>query len=427
MSIVVLIIFLFLMFLGIPVAFAMGVACFIAFFLKGNFTPMMIAHPMVFGIDKFVLLAVPFFILAGKLMNVGGMTRRIFRLASALVGHISGGIAHVNIVASMIFAGMSGAAIADAAGLGVIEIEAMKEEGFDSDFSAAITAASASVGPIIPPSIVMVLFGFVGGVSIGRLLLGGIVPGFIMGISLMGIAYIIALRRGFSAKRRATFREFFLSFKGAVFPLITPVIIIGGILGGVFTPTEAATVAACYTFFIGVLVYREIKWVDLRRVLLETAQDTAIIIFILSVSSVFSWILTSERIPLLMTNFIFSLTSNPKIILLILNVFLLFLGCFVDAAPIIFILTPVLMPLLYRAGIDPVHFGVVFILNLTIGVLTPPFGMVMFIVCNIAKISIIEYTKAIYPFLLVLILVLFLITYVPDLILFIPNLAFGTG
>jgi tripartite ATP-independent transporter DctM subunit len=399
MSAVTIAIFLLLMFFGIPVAFALGISCFFVFLFAGNFTPMLLAHPMVFGIDKFVLLAVPSFILAGKLMNEGGMTRRIFRLAGALVGHISGGIAHVNIVASMIFAGMSGAAIADAAGLGVIEIEAMKEEGFPIDFSAAVTAASSSVGPIIPPSIVMVLYGFVGGVSIGRLLLGGILPGLIMGISLMGITYVFALKRGFSARKRANVHEFIKSLKEAVFPLITPVIIIGGILGGVFTPTEAAIVAACYTALIGVIVYREIRWAGLRRVLLETAQDTAIIIFILAVSSVFSWILTTERIPVVATDFIFSLSSNPKIILLLLNIFFLFLGCFVDAAPIIFIMTPILMPLLYRAGIDPVHFGVVFILNLTIGVLTPPFGMVMFIVCNIARISMIEYTKAMLPFL----------------------------
>ena len=354
-------------------------------------------------------------------MSAAGLTDRIFRFAGNLVGHIRGGIAHANVVASIIFAGMSGAAMADVAGLGRIEIEAMEKEGFDVDFASAVTAASAAVGPIIPPSVAAVIYGATIGVSIGKLLIGGIIPGLMLGFFLLVLTYIIALKKRMKPKKRASFQMLWVSFRQGILALIAPLILIGGILSGVFTPTESAAIAAFYALILGVVVYRTVNLRTLIQVFLDSAVGTSMICFIVSASIVFGWVGTIERLPHLVGNTLPLLSQNPKIILLIINVFLLIIGCFVEMTPILIILPPILLPLLLKLGIDPIHFGVVMVFNITIGLFTPPFGMGMFILLGITGRTMGSFTRQFLPYLMLLLAFLMLLTYVPVLITFLPN------
>jgi tripartite ATP-independent transporter DctM subunit len=418
---------LFLFFLGIPVAFSILLSSFFYILINDiNISTLVIPQRMIFGINSFPLMAVPFFILAGELMNSSGITERIFNFCQALVGHIKGGLAHVNVLASMLMSGMSGSSVADASGLGKIEIKAMKENNFDADFSAAITAASATIGPIIPPSIPAVIYAVAADVSVGKVLLAGLLPGIIMGISLMIVAYIISIRRNYSVYSNISIKRIFYSFKRAFFPLLTPIILIGGILSGIFTPTEAASVASAYALIISIFLLRKTDIISLSKrifhIFIDAGITTSTILILLSVSSVLSTIILREQIPQEFTVYLLSLTNNPYVILLLLNFMLLLLGCFFDGLPLIVMLTPILLPIIVKLGIDPVHFGIVMILNLMIGLITPPYGVNMFITCDIAKINTHQFVKAIFPFFLVLVGVLLITTFYSDLTMFIPNI-----
>jgi len=415
------VVLLLLILIGFPVCFSIALTSLL-YILKEGMVLITIPQRMVAGIDTFVFLAVPFFILAGNLMNTGGITKRIFRFANSLVGFIPGGLGHANVVASIIFAGMSGAAIADAGGLGTIEIEAMKREGYDIDFSAAVTAASSTIGPIFPPSIPMILFGAMAGVSVGKLFLAGAIPGILMGVALMTMIYIYSKIRKYPVSGKLDFIEIFSSLKEAILPLFTPVIILGGILLGIFTPTEAAIVAAAYSFFLGFIVYREIHLADIPKILLKTALTTTVVLFIISTSSIYGWLLCNEQVPQTVARTLFTITSNPQLILLILVGFLLVIGCFIETAAALIILVPVLAPVTTNLGIDPIHFGLIMVFALMLGLNTPPVGIVLYTISDIANIRFEDVVSATLPFLIPLFIVLLLITFFPQLALFLPNL-----
>ena len=412
--------FLVLIVLGFPIVFSLALISF-SYLLIYDIPAITIAQKMISGIDTFALLAVPFFILAGNLMNIGGVTRRLFRFASAIVGFIPGGLGHANVLASMIFAGMSGAAIADAGGLGTIEIKAMQDEGFDTEFSAAVTAASSTIGPIIPPSIPMVIYASIANVSVGKLFLAGAVPGIAMGIALMIMVYFIAKRRNYPVHSTFDLREIYNSFIDGLLPLLTPVIILGGILGGIFSPTEAAIIASAYALFLGMVVYKEINPKELFQVILDTVKTTSMVIFIISAAAIYGFLLGREQVPQGLAKLLFDISKNPHVIMLIIIIFLLIIGCFMETTAALVLLTPILVPPVSQLGIDPVHFGLVMVLTLMIGLITPPVGVVLYITSNIAKISFESCTKATAPFLIPLILVLLLMAFVPDLVMFLPN------
>ena len=413
-----------LIFGGMAIAFAMGVTSLIVVVIDrgiGNIPFGIMAQRMVYGVNSFPLLAIPFFLLAGRLMNTAGITDRIFNFCNVLIGHVRGGLGHVNILASMIFAGMSGSAVSDAVGLGQIEIKAMKDKGYDLDFSAAITAASATIGPIIPPSIPMVLYGVLGNVSVGALFIGGIVPGVLMGLFMMITVSIIAKRRGYPIQARASFKDMVLETIRALFPLLCPVILVGGIWAGIFTPTEAAAVAVVYALFLGLILYRELNFRSLIRVLREALDDTSVILFIISAASLYGWLLARYQIPSGIAEKILSLTQEPMVILLLVNGFLLVVGCFMESLAAINILTPILLPLVMKVGIDPLHFGVVMVLNLMIGLLTPPVGMVLFAVQRVSGVPFERLQRALLIYFIPLLLVLLLITLYPPLVMWLPS------
>ena len=417
-----------LILIGFPIAVAMGLTA-VGFFL-GLGEPRMIgamAQRMYSAVSSFPLLAIPFFILAGNLMNSGGMTDRIFGFARTLVGHVRGGLAHVSVLASMIFAGVSGAALAEAMGLGVIEIKAMKDGGFDKTFAGAVVASSSTIGPVIPPSIPMVIYGALAEVSVGKLFLGGVIPGVMMGIGIMIIIYILSVKRGYRAEQRATLAQIIRSGIDGILGLLAPGIIMGGILGGVFTPTEAAVAAVIYAMVVGCLVYRELDLTRLYGILWDTVDQTVRVMFIIAAAGMFGWLLIYIRAPQAIVEGLTSLTSSPMVILLILNVILLVLGCFMEGIAIMLLTVPIFMPVLVKFGIDPVHFGVVMTLNLMIGLLTPPVGMVLYAVSTIAQVPVIKLAWELVPFMVILGVVLILITYIPGLVTWLPTLVLGAG
>lgn len=407
---------------GLPVAFALGVGCAIYMVMVGNIDITIVAVRMIFGIDSFLLLSVPFFILAAEVMNTSGTTRRIFNFAQALVGHIPGGLAHVNVVNSMIFAGMSGSAIADAAGVGMMEVEAMVQEGYPKPFAAALAAATSTIGPIIPPSIPMVIYGSIAQVSVGALFLGGIIPGTMMGLAMMALVYVQALQRGYPREPRVALRGFIAALLAGIPPLLAPAILLGGIYTGFFTPTEAAAVAVLYALFLGMVIYREIGLKQLPRLLLRVVENTAMIMFIVTTASVFGWILAREQIPQTIAAAFLEVTRNPTLMLLILNVLFLILGMFMETLATMLIFFPIVVPIIQAVGIDPVHFGVVAVLNLMIGLLTPPFGMLLFLMSGLTKLPMAEILRELVPYIVILIGCLLLISMVPQLVMFVPNL-----
>lgn len=419
---------IFLFLLGVPVAFSLGITSLVALIYQfGLDIPFdIIAQRMVAGVNNFTILAVPFFLFAGKIMNTGGITKRIFNFANLLVGHIPGGLGHTNIVASMFFAGMSGAAVSDAAGLGTIELHAMEEAGYDKKLSVAITAASSTVGPIIPPSIPMVFYAVQGSVSVGALFIGGLIPGAVMGLTLMAMVYVYAIRgKCPPPEPRPTLKQFVQGFLGSFLPLMTPVILIGGIYSGIFTPTEAAVVAALYALLLGTVFLRAISWADLGRIAVETVRDTVVMTFIVTCAFIYGWLVVSSGLPRMFSRWLLALTTNPVVILLIINAFLLLVGCFLETIVAILILTPILMPIVNAVGIDPVHFGVVMVLNLMIGILTPPFGLVTFVLARISKLPLAQVIRATLPFLVPLLVTLILLSLFPSLVTFLPRLAMG--
>jgi len=370
----------------------------------------------------FTLLAIPFFILAGNLMNTGGITNRIFQFANSLIGHVKGGLGHVNVLASLIFSGMSGSAVADAAGLGLIEIKAMDDAGYDRKFSAAITAASSTIGPVVPPSIPFVIYGSITNTSVGKLFLAGFIPGLLMAVSMMVAVSIIARIRNYPKGKRASLKEIWESFSAAILPILTPVIIIGGILFGLFTPTEAAVVACVYALFLGLVVYREIRIRDLPRILWETTLQTVRVLFIISAAGFFGWLLIHQRIPDAVIVGLTSFSSSPEVLLLIIIGILLILGCFMEGIAVLVITIPIFMPLIARYNIDPVQFGVVMILCSMIGLVTPPVGMSLYAVASISEVDIWTLSKELLPYIVGILIVTLIIAFFPGLALFLPNL-----
>lgn len=414
--------------LGFSVPYAIGLTSLVVLIFQRGITEIpfgIISQRMVYGINNFTLLAIPFFLLAGKLMNTGSITKKIFKFANTLVGYLPGGLGHANIVASIIFAGMSGSAVADAAGLGTIEIEAMQDQGFDKEFSAAVTAASSTIGPIIPPSIPLIMYGVMGDVSIAALLLAGIVPGLLMGGAMMVLVAYYSIKRNYPKIPFPKWKEIWHDFKDAFWPLLTPVILIGGILSGIFTPTEASAVAVVYSFILTVFVYKELSVRDLINIFMETIKETAVILFIVAASSLYGYLLVKTQMPQYFMEKLFAVSQNPVIILLLINVFLLVIGCFMETNAAIIILTPMMIPLAAKLGIDPVHLGMVMVLNLMIGLLTPPIGMCLYAVARVAKLSLDKMVRAVAPFYIPLIVVLLLITLFPQIVLILPSLALG--
>jgi tripartite ATP-independent transporter DctM subunit len=415
--------FMAILLIGIPVAFSLGIAGVLGFVTSSSsVTFSVLAQKMMTSLNNFILLAVPLFILAAKLMNTAGITRKIFSFAETCVGFMPGGLGHANAFASLIFAGMSGAAVADVAGLGQIELEAMDEAGYDKGFSVAITAASSTIGPIFPPSIPMLVFALASGVSVGKLFLGGVLPGILMTASLMIMVWIYAVKRKYPRKPFPTLKVFATSFYDALVPLLTPVILLGGIWTGFFTPTEAAAVAVLYAILVGTFFLKELKPKIIINIFIETAKETAIIGFIITTAAFCGWILMRTGITIRLSQAFLAVSDNPLIVLYVINGFLLILGCFLDSTVSILILSPILVPVIEQLGIDPVHFGVVMVLNLMLGLLTPPFGVVLFVVQHVSKLSFGRVVKETMPFLVPLFIVLFLITTFPGIVLFLPNL-----
>ena len=424
MSILLMILLLFaLMIIGVPVAVALALAS-LAFVATNGMPPMIVLANMVNGINSFPLIAVPFFILAGNLMNTAGITTRIFDFARAAVGWMHGGLGHVNVGASVIFAGMSGAAVADAGGLGNIEIKAMRDAGYDSDFAVGITAASSTIGPIIPPSLPLVIYGVIADASIGQLFTAGLIPGMMMAIALMVMVAFYARARKYPRDLNFSLSRFGYTFVHAVLPLMTPVIIIGGIMGGLFTPTEAAIAAVAYSMFLGIFVYRTLDWKKIVRVSMDTVETTAAIMLIVAASMIFAWILTANQVALHFSDIMLSITENRVALLLIITMIVLVIGCFMETIAAITILTPVLLPVAVGLGIDPVHFGIILIVNLMIGLLTPPVGMVLYVLSKVSNVPFERCVTATAPFLIPLVAVLMLLTFVPEFSMWLPTMLY---
>jgi len=412
--------FFLLLALRVPIAFSLGIVS-LGFLIARGEVLLAVSQRMSAAADSFPLLAIPFYILMGKLVNEAGLTDKIFGFAQALVGHIRGGLAHVNILNSMIFAGMSGAAVADVGGMGAIEIKAMVDNGYDVDFSAAVTAASSTIAPIIPPSIAMVVYGVLASTSVGALFLGGFVPGVLMGLFMMVYSYVVAIQRDYPLQPRARLGDLWRSFRLSVPGLLTPTILLGGIGLGIFTPTEAAVVAVFYTLLLGVLVYRRLGTRDLLRMFRETVDMTAVVVFVMTTASLFSWIMAREQVPQRFAEFVTSVTATPAAVLFLINVLVLIMGCFFDGISILVIVVPIFLPILDQMGIDRVHFGVMVVLNTVIGLITPPVGVVLYATTEVAKISFERVCRATLPFLWPMIAALILVTYVPWTVLAVPH------
>ncbi|WP_417260379.1 TRAP transporter large permease [Celeribacter sp.] len=421
MTLILLFVLLFLLLIaGAPVAVALGISSLVFIMLDG-LPSVVVLHNMVNGINSFPLIAVPFFIMAGHLMNSAGITTKIFAFARATVGWMYGGLGHVNVGASVIFAGMSGAAVADAGGLGNIEIKAMREAGYDTDFSVGITAASSTIGPIIPPSLPLVVYGVIADTSIGQLFAAGLIPGLLMAFALMLMVAIFAKIRNYPRDERFQVRLFLTTLWHAILPLFTPMIIVGGILTGIFTPTEAAVAAVAYSLFLGLFVYRTLNLKRILRVSMDTVETTASIMMIVAASSIFAWILTANQVAQSFAESMLGFTDNRVAILLIIMVIVLIVGCFMETLAAITILTPVLLPVAMQIGIDPVHFGIILILNLMIGLLTPPVGLVLYVLAKVSDVPFERCVTATAPFLVPLVMVLLLLTFVPALSMWLPE------
>jgi tripartite ATP-independent transporter DctM subunit len=382
-----------------------------------------VVETVVLGFDnQFVLLAIPLFVMSARVMNIGGITDRIFHFADSAVGFLRGGLAHVNVVGSIVFSGMTGSALADASGLGMMEIKAMEDGGYERPFACAVSAATATIGPIIPPSIPMVIFAMLSEASLGDLFLGGLIPGLLMGAAMMLYIAVVARRRGYPVRSWQGFRALARAFGGAFLSLMTPVILLGGIYTGVFTPTEAGAAAALYAMVLATVVYREMGLRGLYRELVATVENVGFLAFIIAGAFAFSYVVTLEGISTSIAAYTVSLTRHPVVLLLLVNLLFLALGCFLDTMVLMLVVIPMILPAAKALGIDMVHFGVVIILNMMIGLCTPPYGMLLFTVSGLTRTPLGPVVREVLPFLWVLIGVLFLVTYVPGLVLFLPRL-----
>jgi len=423
MALSLLFVFFLSLMIGIPIAFCLGITGLVGLWQGGAVTFQLVPQRIFTGLDVFPLMAIPLFILAGELMDAGGITRRLVNFSNLLVGHLRGGLAHTTIVASMFLSGISGAGVADAAALGSILIPAMEKEGYKKDMAAAVVASASVNGPIIPPSITMVVYACTVGVSVGGMFAAGFIPGVLLGLGLMAVVYILARRSSLAyRKQRAGMGQILRGSWEAVLALVMPLIILGGILSGIFTATEAAAVAVFYAFVVGILIYRQIRWDQLRQIIINSGITTSIILFIIATSNILAWVLASQRVPHQLSAFFLSLGTNPYFVLFLVNVFLLIVGMFMETGAAVILLAPILHPALVSLGLHPLHVGLVFVLNLSIGLITPPVGVCLFVACTIARISIETLTKAILPFLLIEVVVLMAISFLPEIALIIPRL-----
>lgn len=414
-------VFLVLLLLGIPIAFSLGISS-LSYLLIEGISLTIVPQKMYGGIDSFVLLCIPGFILAGNLMNVGNITDHIIRFANALVGHIRGGLGLANVGGSMIFGGISGTAVADAASIGAVMIPGMARAGYDKPFAAAVTAASSTVGPIIPPSVPMIIVGSLSGVSVGKMFLAGAIPGLLLGLAMMLTTYILAVRRNYPREPRSSLRELLKEGRSAFWALLMTFIILYGIIGGLFTPTEASIVASLYAFAIGMFVYKGLNWQNLPQILVDTVLTSGSLMLLVGLANLFGWILTSQQIPQLVAGGILNISENPIVVILILNLILLVVGSFMETIAALIILFPALLGVATGVGMDPIHFGLMAVLNLMIGLTTPPVGVCLFVVSGIGKLPMLRVARAILPFLICNLIVLLLVAYVPALSLWLPNL-----
>lgn len=417
--VIFLIAFVLLLVIGVPISISIGASAVLGCLSLG-YPLVVIGQKMVSGIDSFLLIAVPLFILAGNLMNAGKITEKIFDTAKELVGWIPGGLGHANVVASIIFAGMSGSAVADAGGLGAIEMEAMKKNGYGEDFAGAVTAASSVIGPIFPPSIPLIIYGSVASVSVDQLFMGGVVPGLLMGVLLMVMVLYFAIVRRYERhpfRLRALIRQFL----GSIPALITPVIILCGFVVGWFTPTEASSIAVIYSLLIALFLYRTLDWKSFKKCLKDSAISSANTLFIIGTSTLFTYVMAMEGISRQFADVILGISSNPNVVLLVINVLLLVLGMVMEPGAILTLMLPVLLPIANGLGLDLVHFGVMVVLNLMIGQVTPPFGVCLFVISDVNKLKLERLYRSILPFLVPLILTLILVTYIPGIVTALPN------
>jgi tripartite ATP-independent transporter DctM subunit len=409
------IIFILCLIIGVPIAFSLGAASLAYLYVHQNIPLSILAQRLFTGLDVFPFMAIPFFILAGELMNSIGITKKLVNFSDVLVGRLRGGLGHVNIVASMFFAGITA--------IGSMLIPAMEEQGFDTDFSAAVTASSSVIGPIIPPSIPMVIYAIISSESVAALFLAGFFPGVLLGFGLMFVNFIISRKRNYPRRdTKISLKEIINTFGNAIIPLLMPCIILGGILGGVFTATEASGIAVIYAFVIDILLYRSLNFKEIKRVFISTAKTTGVVFLVIACASTYNWMLTCAQVPQRMTMFLAEKFQNPVLLLFFINVMLLFIGTFMEGTAAMIITVPVLLPIAQSFGIDPVMLGAIVVLNLMIGLITPPVGLCLYVASGICKLSIERITKAILPFLTIEILVLLLVTYIKPITMFLPGL-----
>ncbi len=421
---VLVIVFVILLLIGVPVAFSIGISAICTMLVSIHTGPALttVAQRMATGLDSFALLAIPFFILAGQIMNRGGIARRLIDFAKSLVGSLPGALAHVNIVAAMFFGAISGSSVAAASALGSIMVPRMDEEGYDRAYGAAVNITSSTTGLVIPPSNILIVYSLAsGGASIAALFLAGYLPGLLVGLALMGVAGVIAYRRKYPRAERVRLGTALRKLLDALPSLFLLIVVIGGIVAGIFTATEASAVAVAYAFVLS-MIYREITLKDLPGILLDTASTTAIVMLLIGTSMALSWVMSYENIPQNVATALVSLSDNPIVILLVINLLLLFVGTFMDMTPAVLIFTPIFLPIVMEMGMDPVHFGIIMVLNLCIGLCTPPVGSVLFVGCSIADVTITQVIRPLLPLFLAMIIVLMIVTYVPDLTLWLPGL-----
>ena len=415
------IVFIICLFFRFPIALSLGLSCFVYVLFKG--IPLIILPMKMYsGIDVFILLSIPGFILSGNLMNYGGLTEKIIQFCNHLVGHIRGGLALANISASMLFAGISGTAVSDTASIGAVLIPAMKKEGYDTGFSCAVTASSSTVGPIIPPSVPMIIAATLSGLSVGKLFLAGAIPGFLLGAGLMLVAYFISVKKKYAKHPRSSFGQVLHGFKDTFWALLMTFIILFGIVGGVFTPTEASIIAVVYALLVGAFVYKRIHLRILPIIVLDSLKTSASLMLLVGFANLFGWILITERLPQLISAEILDISTNKYLVLLMINLLLIFVGTFMETIAALLILFPILLKVAIAVQVDPIHFAVIAVLNLMIGLTTPPVGVCLFVSSSIGKTSISVVSKASWPFLLVSIAVLVLVTLIPQISLFLPAL-----
>jgi tripartite ATP-independent transporter DctM subunit len=409
--------------IGVPISFSLGVGA-VAYLLQKGMSLGIIAQRMFTGLDSIAFIAIPFFIIAGDLMNGAGITKRLVGLSNVLVGRLKGGLAHISIISSMFFGGVSGSAVADASAIGSMMIPPMVESGFDLDFSAAVIASASVMGPIIPPSIPFVVYALLSSTSVAALFLSGVIPGVLIGISLMIVAYFIAKKRNYPRNPKwPTFKEAVQALFQGLVPLLMPVIILGGILSGIFTATEASGIAILYALIIGVLVYRSLSWKKMTEILIASAKLTGVIFLLISASNIFNWSLIIEQVPQKLTMFVSQYIKTPGMLLLVINIVLLIVGTFMEGTAAMIMLVPILLKITAVYSISPIMLGTIVVLNLMIGLITPPVGLCLFVVCGLTKLKIEQLTRAVLPFLAAEIVVLFLVTYIEPLSMWLPRLA----